>query len=108
MHILRTLLSAEDISVTFIVLYPSPTFHLVLWNFLELLSVLWVPDSLQYPHPHYQQTQLELINYEGRLKSSWTHLINPFTFTESGWSGVRSALLANGGTSKKRPSPHFH
>jgi hypothetical protein len=26
----------------------------------------------------------------------------------SGWSVVRSASLANGGTSKKRPSPHLH
>jgi hypothetical protein len=30
------------------------------------------------------------------------------TFTRSGWSVVRCASLANGGTSKKRPSPHLH
>jgi hypothetical protein len=30
------------------------------------------------------------------------------TFSRSGWSVVRSVSLANGGTSKKRPSPHFH
>jgi hypothetical protein len=30
------------------------------------------------------------------------------TFSRSGWSVVRSALLAEGGTSKKRPSPHLH
>jgi hypothetical protein len=30
------------------------------------------------------------------------------TFSRSGWSVVRSASLANGGTSKKRPSPHLH
>jgi hypothetical protein len=30
------------------------------------------------------------------------------TFTRSGWSVVRSASLAKGGTSKKRPSPHLH
>jgi hypothetical protein len=29
-------------------------------------------------------------------------------FSRSGWSVVRSALLAKGGTSKKRPSPHLH
>jgi hypothetical protein len=29
-------------------------------------------------------------------------------FSRSGWSVVRSASLAKGGTSKKRPSPHFH
>jgi hypothetical protein len=30
------------------------------------------------------------------------------TFSRSGWSVVRSAALAKGGTSKKRPSPHLH
>jgi hypothetical protein len=30
------------------------------------------------------------------------------TFSRSGWSVVRSASLAIGGTSKKRPSPHLH
>jgi hypothetical protein len=39
--------------------------------------------------------------YEGSLKSSWTHLITPFTFSISGWSVVRSASLAKGDTEKK-------
>jgi hypothetical protein len=30
------------------------------------------------------------------------------TFSGSGWSVVRSASLAKGGTPKKRPSPHLH
>jgi hypothetical protein len=30
------------------------------------------------------------------------------TFSRSGWSVVRSASLAKGGTSKMRPSPHLH
>jgi hypothetical protein len=30
------------------------------------------------------------------------------TFSRSGWSVVRSASVAKGGTSKKRPSPHLH
>jgi hypothetical protein len=30
------------------------------------------------------------------------------TFSRSGWSIVRSALLAKEGTLKKRPSPHLH
>jgi hypothetical protein len=30
------------------------------------------------------------------------------TFSRSGWSVVRSASLAKGGTSKRRPSPHLH
>jgi hypothetical protein len=47
-------------------------------------------------------------NYEGRLKSSWTHLITLFTFLRSGWSIVRSTLLAKGGTVKQRPSLHLH
>jgi hypothetical protein len=29
-------------------------------------------------------------------------------FSRSGWSVVRSASLAKGDTSKKRPSPHLH
>jgi hypothetical protein len=29
-------------------------------------------------------------------------------FSRSGWSTVRSALFAKGGTSKKRPSLHLH
>jgi hypothetical protein len=29
-------------------------------------------------------------------------------FSKNGWSIVRSALLAKGGASKKRPSPHLH
>jgi hypothetical protein len=29
-------------------------------------------------------------------------------FSRSGWSIVRSASLAKGGTSEKRPSPHLH
>jgi hypothetical protein len=47
-------------------------------------------------------------NYKGRLKSSWTHHIIPFTFSQSGCSIVRSASLAKGGTSKKRPSLQLH
>jgi biotin synthase-related radical SAM superfamily protein len=30
------------------------------------------------------------------------------TFSRSGWSVVRSALLTKGCTPKNRPSPHFH
>jgi hypothetical protein len=30
------------------------------------------------------------------------------TFSRSGWSLIRSASLAKGGTSKKRPSSHLH
>jgi hypothetical protein len=30
------------------------------------------------------------------------------TFSKIGWSVVRSASLAKGGTSKNRPSPHLH
>jgi hypothetical protein len=47
-------------------------------------------------------------NYEGRLKSSWTLLITPFTFSRNGWSVVTSASLAKEGTSEKRPSSHRH
>jgi hypothetical protein len=47
-----------------------------------------------------------IITYESRLKSSWIHII-PFTFSRSGWSVVRSASLANVGTSEKRPSLHL-
>jgi hypothetical protein len=30
------------------------------------------------------------------------------TFSRSGWSALKGASLAKGGTSKKRPSPHLH
>jgi hypothetical protein len=38
--------------------------------------------------------------------SKWSTVYS--TFSSSGWSIVRSALFAKGGTSKKRPSPHLH
>jgi hypothetical protein len=38
--------------------------------------------------------------------SEWSTVCS--TFSRSGWSVVRSAWLAKGGTSKKRPSPHLH
>jgi hypothetical protein len=38
--------------------------------------------------------------------SKWSTVCS--TFLRNGWSVVRSASLAKGGTSKKRPSPHLH
>jgi hypothetical protein len=38
--------------------------------------------------------------------SKWSTVFS--TFSRNGWCVVRSALLAKGGTSKKRPSPHLH
>jgi hypothetical protein len=38
--------------------------------------------------------------------SKWSSVC--ITFSRSGWSVVRSASLAKGGSSKKRPSPHLH
>jgi hypothetical protein len=38
--------------------------------------------------------------------SKWSTVCS--TFSRSGWSVARSASLAKGGTSKKRPSPHLH
>jgi hypothetical protein len=38
--------------------------------------------------------------------SKWSTVCR--TFSRSRWSVVRSASLAKGGTSKKRPSPHLH
>jgi hypothetical protein len=38
--------------------------------------------------------------------SKWSTVCS--TFSRSGWSVVRSASLAKGGTSEKRPSPHLH
>jgi hypothetical protein len=38
--------------------------------------------------------------------SKWSTVCS--TFSRSGWSVVRSASLAKGDTSKKRPSPHLH
>jgi hypothetical protein len=39
-------------------------------------------------------------------KGSFKTTVTPFS--RSGWSIVRSASLAKGGTSKMRPSPHLH
>jgi hypothetical protein len=53
---------------------------------------------------------LSFSNYEkGALRqeiSKWSTVCS--TFLRSGWSVVRSASLAKGGTSKKRQSPHLH
>jgi hypothetical protein len=38
--------------------------------------------------------------------SKWSTVCS--TFSRSGWSVVKSAALAKGGTSKKRPSSHLH
>jgi hypothetical protein len=38
--------------------------------------------------------------------SKWSTVCS--TFSRSGWSVLRSASLAKGGTSRKRPSPHLH
>jgi hypothetical protein len=38
--------------------------------------------------------------------SKWSTIWSQFS--RSGWNVVRSASLAKGGTSKKRPSPHLH
>jgi hypothetical protein len=66
-------------------------------------------------------TRSELNSVFGLEKSGWvephqnirhTVQISPHaicsTFSRSGWSVVRSASLAKGGTSKKRLSPHLH
>jgi hypothetical protein len=42
----------------------------------------------------------------GQEISKWSTVCS--SFSSSGWSVVRSASLAKGGTSKKRPSPHLH
>jgi hypothetical protein len=38
--------------------------------------------------------------------SKWSTVCS--TFSKSGWSVIRSASLAKGGNSIKRPSPHLH
>jgi hypothetical protein len=38
--------------------------------------------------------------------SKWSTVCS--TFSRSGWRVIKSASLAKGGTSKKRPSPHLH
>jgi hypothetical protein len=53
---------------------------------------------------------LSFSNYEkGAQKQEISKLSTvSSTFSRSGWSVVRSASLARGATSKKRPSPHLH
>jgi hypothetical protein len=57
-----------------------------------------------------QFTPLGFSNHENGVPrqeiSKWSTVCS--TFSRSGWSVVRSASLAKGGTSKKRPSPHLH
>jgi hypothetical protein len=42
----------------------------------------------------------------GQEISKWSTVCS--TFSRCGWSVVRNASLAKGGTSKKIPSPHLH
>jgi hypothetical protein len=89
------------------------------WILLETSQMTWmvhmkfgmkVTPLILFPEKHDSNYNylLERCLYEGRLKSSRIHLITPFTFSRSEWSVVRSALLAKGGTSKKRLSLHLH
>jgi hypothetical protein len=48
------------------------------------------------------------VKRELRGKKFWKWSTVYSTFSRSGWSIIRSASLAKGGTSKKRPSPHLH
>jgi hypothetical protein len=50
-------------------------------------------------HPPYRRAPRQAI-------SKWSTVYS--TFSRSGWSLVRSASLAKGSTSEKRPSPHLH
>jgi hypothetical protein len=45
---------------------------------------------------------------DGAPRQIWKRSTVCSTFSRSGWSVVRSAPLAKGGTPKKRPSPHLH
>jgi hypothetical protein len=48
-----------------------------------------------------------LFHYPPRQEiSKWSALSS--TFSRNGWNVIRSASLAKGGTSKKRPLPHLH
>jgi hypothetical protein len=49
-------------------------------------------------------TQIRLLRHP--KKGSFKTTLTPFS--RSGWSVVKSASLAKGGTSKKGPSPHLH
>jgi hypothetical protein len=74
---------------------------------LQLIHEAYGYDALR---PWKWSSELEVIK---RSKSpvplSWSFQQTVCsTFCRHGWSIVRSASLAKGGTSKKRPSPHLH
>jgi hypothetical protein len=76
----------------------------------------WVPLIHFFQAKHriqftsYPMQFLGFSNYEEGAPrqeiSKWSTVCS--MFSRSGWSIVRSVSLANGSTSKKRPSPHLH
>jgi hypothetical protein len=85
--------------------------------------------GLKFPPPLYKKLPIHVFQAEHRIKfrprpmrfldfsnhekgaprqgiSKWSTVCS--TFSTRGWSVVRSASLAKGGTSKKIPSPHLH
>jgi hypothetical protein len=84
----------------------------------ELISVyglekvdLWNPIRISAIQSRSRPTRFLgfYVHEKGALKqeiSKWSTVCS--TFTRSGWSVVRSASLAKGGTSNKRLSPHLH
>jgi hypothetical protein len=62
---------------------------------------------------HFRSRPMRFLGFSSHKKgaprqetSKWSTVWNKFS--RSGWSVVRNASLAKGGTSKKRPSPHLH
>jgi hypothetical protein len=67
-----------------------------IWTMVDVLMGFYLPIF-----PSLTQNSIQISPH-----SKWSTVCS--TFSRSGWSVVRSASLAKGGTSKKRPSPHFH
>jgi hypothetical protein len=70
----------------------------------NVVSPLWVSASIANFQSRNADAPLKLLRHP--KKFSFKTTVTPFS--RSGWSVVRSASLAKGGTWKTRPSPHLH
>jgi hypothetical protein len=73
---------------------------------------MWIGGT-PLEHPPYSPRPMRFLGFSNHKKGAPRQEISKrstvcSTFSRSGLSVVRSASLAKGGTSKKRPSPHLH
>jgi hypothetical protein len=82
----------------------------------EIWTVWRMSTCPFFPRPHRIQLRsrpMRFLGFSNHEKGAQTQEISKLstvcsTFSRSGWSVVRSASPAKGGTSKRRPSPHLY